>query len=69
MPKMKTKKSAAKRVKITGTGGLKRMRTFSGCHHIRINKSPKRVRKFRTPVMIDETDEKRIRPLLPYSYK
>ncbi|MFP4499313.1 MAG: 50S ribosomal protein L35 [Vulcanimicrobiota bacterium] len=66
MPKIKTKKSAAKRVKATGSGKLKRMRMFSGCTHIRSNKSNKRVRKFRKPVVADETDVKRIRPLIPY---
>lgn len=66
MPKMKTRKSVAKRVKVTGKGKLKRMHAFSGCTHIRINKSHKRVRKFRQSQMTDESDEKRIRPALPY---
>ena len=66
MPKIKTKKSAAKRVKATGTGKLKRMRMYSGCTHIRSNKSPKRVRGYRKPIVIHKTDEKRIRPLIPY---
>jgi large subunit ribosomal protein L35 len=66
MPKIKTRKSIAKRVKATGSGKLKRMRQFSGCKHIRANKSPDRVRKFREPIVIDPSDEKRIRPLIPY---
>ena len=47
MPKIRTKKAVAKRLRVTGSGQIKRMRQFSGCHHIREKKSPKRVRKFR----------------------
>ena len=66
MPKIKTRKSVAKRVKVTGTGLLIRMKEFSGCKHIRSNKSHKQVRGYRHPTVADETDAKRIRPLIPY---
>lgn len=66
MPKIKTRKSVAKRVKVTGKGKVKRMHMFSGCTHIRSNKTPKRVRKFRKTVLAHESDEKRIKPLIPY---
>ena len=66
MPKMKTKKSMAKRVRITGSGKIKRMRTFAGCHHIRENKSPKRVRTFRQTAICDPVDEKMVKRLVPY---
>lgn len=66
MPKIKTKKSIAKRVKITGSGKIMRMKAFSGCTHIRENKSPKRVRGFRKPVVANSTDAKRIRRAIPY---
>ncbi|MBI3928004.1 MAG: 50S ribosomal protein L35 [Armatimonadetes bacterium] len=68
MPKIRTRRSAAKRIKVTGSGRIKRMREFSGCHHIRQKKSPKRVRKFRKPVIIDASDEKRLRLLAPYKF-
>lgn len=66
MPKIKTRKSVAKRVKVTGTGKLKRMKMFSGCTHIRSNKSHKQVRGYRKPTVAEECDDKRIRPLIPY---
>lgn len=68
MPKIKTKRSVAKRIKVTGSGRIKRMRKFSGCHHIREKKSPKRTRKFRKPVITSESDCKRIRLLAPYMF-
>ena len=45
---------------------MKRMKQFSGCHHIRENKSPKRTRNFRDIVIVDHTDVKRMRSLVPY---
>jgi large subunit ribosomal protein L35 len=66
MPKIRTRKSVAKRVRVTGTGKLKRMRQFSGCHHIREKKSPDRTRKFRKIVLVDPTDAKRMQALIPY---
>ncbi len=66
MPKIRTRKSVAKRIRVTGTGKLKRMRQFSGCHHIREKKSPDRTRKFRQIVLVDHTDVKRMQALIPY---
>lgn len=45
MPKMKTNKSVAKRIKITGRGKLKRNRPGAG--HLKSVKSPSRLRRFR----------------------
>lgn len=66
MPKIRTKKSMAKRIKFTGTGKVKRMRTFSGCSHILEKKSPKRIRKFRKAAMASPADVKMIKRLVPY---
>ncbi len=66
MPKIKTKKSIAKRVKVTGSGKFIRMKAFNGCKHIRISKSSKRVRGFRKPVVTNKTDAKRISRAIPY---
>lgn len=66
MPKIKTRKAVAKRVRRTGSGKLKRMREYSGCHHIREKKSPKRTRKFRKTTLVHATDEHRITTLAPY---
>jgi len=45
MPKMKTNKSVAKRIKITGTGKLRRHKAGTG--HLKSRKSPGRLRRFR----------------------
>jgi large subunit ribosomal protein L35 len=66
MPKIKTKKSVAKRVKITGSGKIRRMKQFSGCNHIREKKSPKRVRNIRKTVIASPADAKNIEKNIPY---
>lgn len=66
MPKIKTKKSVAKRVKVTGTGKIRRMKEFSGCKHIREKKSPKRVRNIRKSVIASPADAKNIAKNIPY---
>jgi large subunit ribosomal protein L35 len=66
MPKIKTRRSVAKRVKVTGTGKIKRMKQFSGCKHIREKKSPKRVRNIRKAVIASPTDAKNIAMCIPY---
>ncbi len=65
MPKIKTRKGVAKRVKASGGGKLIRTRSYSGCHHILTKKSPKRKRKFRKPAPVSPSDAKRIRKLVP----
>lgn len=67
MPKLKTHKGTAKRVKVTAHGKFVRERMFSGCSHILTKKSPKRVRKFRKQVVADATDTPRLRRNLPYA--
>ncbi len=67
MPKLKTHRSTAKRVKVTGTGKFVRERQFSGCSHILTKKSPKRIRKFRKQVVVDKTDRLKIKLKLPYA--
>jgi len=67
MPKLKTHKGAAKRVKVTGTGKFIREAQFSGCSHILTKKSPKRIRKFRKQLVVDKTDTRRLKRLLPYA--
>lgn len=50
MPKMKTRKAVAKRVKITARGKV--MRGHPGAGHLKSRKSPKRIRRFRTRVVV-----------------
>ena len=49
MPKMKTHKASVKRVKITGTGKVKRMK--AGGRHLLGGKSAKRKRQLKRPTM------------------
>ena len=64
MPKLKTKRSAAKRFKITGSGKVRRRRSFAG--HLMISKSPARKRRLRTSASVHKNDLKSVRKLLPY---
>lgn len=64
MPKMKTRKSAAKRFRITGTGKLKRSKAFKS--HILTKKSPKRKRNLRKGAYVSASQEKVMKKLLPY---
>ncbi|PJI09685.1 MULTISPECIES: 50S ribosomal protein L35 [Clostridium] len=64
MPKMKTKRAAAKRFKLTGTGKLKRGKAFRS--HILTKKSTKTKRNLRKGGYVSETQEKTMKTLLPY---
>ena len=62
MPKMRTKRGAAKRFKLTGTGRVKRSRAFKS--HILTKKHPKRKRRLRQATTVAPADERRITRLL-----
>ena len=64
MPKMKTHRGAAKRVKKTGTGKLKRMRANKS--HILTKKTRKRKRRLRQADMVAKSDAKKLDKILPY---
>ena len=59
MPKMKTRKGAAKRLKRTGTG--KYMHHRAGGRHIMSKKNAKRKRRLRRPALIKKTELNRIK--------
>ena len=63
---IKTKKSVAKRFKITGTGKV--MRSRAGRRHLLANKKPKRRRSLGTAKQVDSTDAYRITQNLPFSH-
>jgi len=65
MPKMKTRKSAAKRFKVTKSGKFKRSRSNGA--HLLTKKSPKRRRKFRKSTILSDSDQKRVKAMLPYA--
>ena len=64
MPKMKTKRAAAKRFKVTGTGKLKRNKAYK--RHILTKKTTKKKRDLRKAAMMDKTNEKVMKKILPY---
>ena len=64
MPKMKTKRAAAKRFKTTGTGKLMKMKAYKS--HILNKKSTKRKRNLRKGGYTDKTNTATIKKLLPY---
>lgn len=64
MPKMKTHRGAAKRFKKTGTGKLKRAKAYKS--HILNKKSAKTKRNLRKCGLVDSTQEKVMKKILPY---
>lgn len=64
MPKMKTSRSAAKRFKMTGTGKIVRNKAYK--RHILTKKSTKRKRNLRKDIIMDETNVKNMKKILPY---
>ncbi|HAK73450.1 MAG TPA: 50S ribosomal protein L35 [Sporomusaceae bacterium] len=65
MPKIKTRRSAAKRFKVTGTGEFKRSKAFKS--HILEKKSPSRKRNLRKAGMVSKSDHERVSRMLPYA--
>jgi large subunit ribosomal protein L35 len=64
MPKIKTNRAAAKRFKTTGTGRFKRNKAYHS--HLLAHKSPRRKRGLRKSALVDSTEQKALRRLLPY---
>jgi large subunit ribosomal protein L35 len=65
VPKIKTHKSTAKRFRRTGTGKLVRM--YQGRGHLRRNKSPRTLARYRqVEIVEDSAAEKRVTKLAPY---
>ena len=63
---IKTKKSVAKRFKITATGKV--MRSHAGKRHLLAGKNAKRRRRLGHMSQIDPTDAYRITQSLPFSH-
>ncbi|RLC37571.1 50S ribosomal protein L35 [candidate division Kazan bacterium] len=62
MPKIKTHKGAAKRIRITRSGKLKRRQAMQS--HNLTKKTSARKRRLRRPADINSGDEKRMRRML-----
>ena len=65
MPKMKSKRGAAKRFRVRGSGSIKRGGAYK--RHILTKKSTKRKRQLRRQNAVDSTNTRAIRAMLPYS--
>ncbi len=64
MPKMKTRRAAAKRLSLTKTGKIKRAKAFKS--HLLNGKTRKRKRNLRKGTLVDATVQKNMRDLIPY---
>lgn len=62
MPKMKTKSSAKKRFKLTGTGKVKRKHAFK--NHILTKKETKQKRNLRGMSVVNKADQKAIKEMM-----
>jgi len=67
MPKMKTRKSAKRRFKVTGTGKIMGMMGLRS--HFRRRKSPRNQRAMDKMFEIAPSDRKKFKRLLPYGSK
>ena len=63
MPKMKTKKSAAKRFRKTGSGKI--MYNLSGNRHLSTKKSSKRKRRLRKDTVLCKAMTRKTRQMIP----
>ena len=62
MPKMKTHRGAAKRVKRTGSGKLKRSHAYTS--HLAHNKTTKQKKHLAKAAMVSKSDYKRVKHML-----
>jgi large subunit ribosomal protein L35 len=60
---MKSNRGAAKRFRATGSGRIKRKRAFHS--HILTKKDTKRKRRLRDGTLVNRSDEKAVRQMLP----
>ncbi len=64
MPKLKTHRGAAKRLKVTGSGKIMRNKAYKG--HLLTGKSPKKMRTLRKSSPVPDVLLPNIRKMLPY---
>ena len=64
MPKLKTRKCAAKRLKETGTGKFRHHK--AGARHLKSSKNAKRKRRLRQDAAVSPAERSRIKAALPY---
>ena len=64
MPKQKTHRGAAKRLSLTKSGKIKRAKAYR--NHIMASKTPKQKRNLRHGGLVDKTEVKKMKMLIPY---
>ena len=64
MPKLKSHKGSQKRLGVTGTGKVYRVKSWRG-HHLEI-KSSRRTRRYAGKAIVGAEHAKQVRRLLPY---
>ena len=65
MPKMKSHRGAMKRFQVTGAGKVTRHKAYKS--HILTKKTTKRKRNLRKSALVDETNVKTMKKIMPYS--
>ena len=66
MPKLKTRKAAAKRFRVTGSGKKIRRRKAFKNHLLQKKSSERKHRRLSALSLVSEADEKNVRKMLPY---
>ena len=64
MPKLKTRKAASKRYKVTGNNNFLRRHAYKG--HLLMKKSNRQKRKLSQVILVKQSDTKAIKLMLPY---
>ncbi|NEP83040.1 MAG: 50S ribosomal protein L35 [Okeania sp. SIO3C4] len=64
MPKLKTRKAAARRFKVTGSGKIMRRKAFKS--HLLQHKSSTRKNRLSKMALVHETNDENVRLMLPY---
>ena len=64
MPKLKTRKAASKRYKVTGNNNFLRRHAYKG--HLLMKKSNRQKRKLSQVLLVNKSDTKAIQLMLPY---
>ena len=64
MPKLKTNRGAAKRLKATGTGKFKHYKAYAS--HLLSSKTTKRKRSLRKSELVSKRDLKNVKRLVPF---
>ncbi len=66
--KVKTKRAAAKRFKVTGKGKILHRKQFTGCGHLRGKKDQKRKRQLKGWKEVAPEEYYKVRMMIPYKF-